>query len=275
MREAKAHWQHGRVSIMGVLNVTPDSFSDGGRYVGLEAALRQAETLIEAGADILDVGGESTRPGAAVVSVQEELDRVCPVVEAIGRRWDVCISLDTSTPEVMREGVALGAGMINDVRALQRAGALQAAVECAVPVCLMHMQGQPGSMQLQPAYQDVHQDVVAFLSARAQAAVEAGIPEAQICLDPGFGFGKSLAHNLVLMRRLSEMCGMGYPVLVGVSRKSMIGQITGREVDARLAGGLALATWALLQGAAILRVHDVAETVDVVRVVEALKRDRE
>lgn len=255
---------------MGVLNVTPDSFSDGGRFVGLDAALRQADAMAQAGASLIDVGGESTRPGAAPVTVQQEIDRVVPVVEQIATRIDAVISVDTSTPQVMRETAAVGAGLINDVRALGREGALEAAKHTGLPVCLMHMQGEPGSMQSAPSYRDVVAEVKQFLRERTDACLSAGIPSEQILWDPGFGFGKLDEHNLALLRRLPELAAEGFPVLAGLSRKSMIGRLLGREVDERLAGSVALALMAVERGASIVRVHDVAETMDAVNLWRAL-----
>lgn len=261
-----------RPLVMGILNVTPDSFSDGGRYTSLSAALAQAARMQAEGAAIIDIGAESTRPGAARVSVQEELDRTLPVVEAIARELDVVISLDTSTPELMCEGAARGAGLINDVRALQREGALAAAAATGLPVCLMHMQGEPGSMQLQPHYDDVVAEVEAFLQMRVAACVAAGIAPDRIVLDVGFGFGKTLAHNLALLAAMPRFVAMGQPQLVGVSRKSMLGAILGgAPVDARLHAGLAVATIAAQAGAAIIRAHDVKETWDALAVVSALR----
>ena len=256
---------------MGILNVTPDSFSDGGRFAARDAALRHAEAMCTEGAAVIDVGGESTRPGAAPVSVAQELDRVVPVIERIHRELDVVVSVDTSSPEVMREAVRSGAGLINDVRALQRPGALQAAAESGVAVCLMHMQGEPGTMQDAPHYQAVVPEVCAFLRQRLEAAVQAGVALERIVLDPGFGFAKNLAHNLSLFRHLERIQTLGRPVLVGVSRKSMIGKVLGHEVGGRLYGSLGLAALALTKGAHILRVHDVAETVDVVRMIAAVE----
>jgi dihydropteroate synthase len=261
----------GRPHVMGILNVTPDSFSDGGRFSQRDAALRHASAMVASGATLIDVGGESTRPGARPVSPTEELERVAPVVEAIARELDVVISLDTSTPAVMREGARLGAGLINDVRALRRDGALDAAADSGLPVCLMHMRGEPGNMQDAPAYDDVVREVGDFLQERMRACCEAGIPEERIVLDPGFGFAKSLQHNLVLFRHLAELGRLGRPLLVGVSRKSMIGQVLGRDVDQRLYGSLGLAALAVSKGACILRVHDVAETVDVIRMIAAVE----
>lgn len=255
---------------MGILNVTPDSFSDGGRFSQRDAALRHAAEMVAAGATLIDVGGESTRPGARAVSPSEELERVAPVVEAIARELDVVVSLDTSTPAVMREGARLGAGLINDVRSLQRDGALDAAADTGLPVCLMHMLGEPGTMQQNPQYRDVTGEVGEFLAARMAACAAVGIPAERIVLDPGFGFAKTFEHNLSLFKHLEELLGLGRPLLVGVSRKSMVGQALGRDVDQRLYGSLALAALAVAKGACILRVHDVAETVDVVRMIAAV-----
>lgn len=257
--------------VMGILNVTPDSFSDGGRFSGRDAALRHAAEMVAAGATLIDVGGESTRPGARPVSPTEELERVAPAVEAIARELDVVISLDTSTPAVMREGARLGAGMINDVRALRRDGALDAAGDTGLPVCLMHMLGEPGNMQQDPRYGDVVREVRDFLADRMRACEAAGIPAERVILDPGFGFAKTLAHNLSLFKHMEALHELGRPLLVGVSRKSMIGQALGREVHQRLYGSLALAALAVAKGACILRVHDVAETVDAVRMVAAVQ----
>lgn len=254
---------------MGVLNVTPDSFSDGGRFAARDAALKHAGDMIAAGAEIIDIGGESTRPGAAPVSVTEELDRVIPVVEAITAEYDVVISVDTSTPEVMRDSAAYGAGLINDVRALQRAGALQAAAATGLAVCLMHMQGEPGSMQQAPVYRDVVAEVRQFLRSRVDACVAAGIRRDLLLLDPGFGFGKNDEHNLALLAALPQLAEDG-PVLAGLSRKSMIGRLLGRPVEDRLIGSVTLALLAAQRGARILRVHDVAETVDALRLLQAL-----
>ncbi len=256
--------------IMGVLNVTPDSFSDGGCFATLDAALRQGERLAEEGADLLDVGGESTRPGSTGVSVQEEIDRVVPLIEALTQRLDLPLSVDTSKPEVMRAAVAAGAGLINDVHALRRPGALAAAAELAVPVCLMHMRGTPASMQEAPLYADPVADVAAFLRERIAACEAAGIPRARLLLDPGFGFGKTLEHNLALLAGLGRLAELGLPLLVGLSRKSMIGALTGRDVDDRLAGSLAAAVVAVERGARLIRVHDVAPTRDAIRVAWAV-----
>lgn len=259
-----------RPQVMGILNVTPDSFSDGGRYNRIDAALRHAEQMLEAGAAIIDVGGESTRPGAPPVSAEEELQRVAPVVEQLVCRLDALVSVDTSSPALMREAALLGAGMINDVRSLSRDGALQAAAEGNLAVCLMHMQGEPQTMQDSPQYDDVTTAVRTFLADRVAACEAAGIARERLLIDPGFGFAKTLAHNLSLFRHMQALHDLHLPLLVGVSRKSMIGKVLGREVDQRLAGSLALAALAVQQGAHILRVHDVAETVDVLRMLEAV-----
>ncbi len=264
-----------RPLIMGVLNITPDSFSDGGALFqhhkpGRDLILSRVEQMLAEGADVVDVGGESTRPGAATVSEQEELDRVVPVVEMIRRHFDATVSVDTSTAAVMTESVAAGAAMINDVRALRRKGALQAAAATAVPVCLMHMAGEPGTMQKNPRYDDVLATVKQFLLERAAACEAAGIGRSSIILDPGFGFGKTLEHNLSLFRGLPELAATGYPLLVGVSRKSMIGAILNREVDQRVYGSVALALMAVQSGARIVRVHDVAATRDVLQMWSAV-----
>lgn len=260
-----------RVHVMGILNVTPDSFSDGGRFSQLDVALRHAEAMVLAGATLIDIGGESTRPGARAVSPLEELERVAPVVERINRELDVVISVDTSTPAVMRETARLGAGLINDVRALRRDGALDAAAATGLPVCLMHMLGEPGDMQDSPHYQDVTREVSEFLIERMAACASAGIEAERIVLDPGFGFAKTLQHNLSLFKHMEALHALGRPLLVGVSRKSMIGQSLSRPVAERLHGSLALAALAVTKGAKIIRVHDVAETVDVVRMIAAVE----
>jgi dihydropteroate synthase len=266
--------------VMGVLNVTPDSFSDGGQYAQLDAALAHAQAMVAQGADFIDVGGESTRPGAAEVSEQEELDRTIPVIERLAGEIQIPISIDTQKSAVMRAAVAAGASLINDVAALRGEGALAAAAELQVPVCLMHMQGAPRTMQQAPHYEDVVAEVAAFLQERIDACVAAGIPREQILLDPGFGFGKTLAHNVTLMLGLSQLSALGCPLLIGVSRKSMIGALAGTveqpiPVDQRLAGSLAAALSAVTQGAAIVRVHDVAETVQALRVWRGLQTNLE
>lgn len=256
--------------VMGVLNVTPDSFSDGGRFATRDAALRQAERMSIEGAVIIDVGGESTRPGAQPVAVQQELDRVLPVVEAVAAELDVIISLDTSTPEVIREGTAAGAGLINDVRALQRPGALEAAAASGLPICLMHMQGEPEGMQQAPRYADVVEDVLTFLRGRVAACNAAGILSERLLLDPGFGFGKRDEHNLRLLANLGRIAAEGMPVLVGLSRKSMVGRLLNRDVHERTAASVALALLAVERGASIVRVHDVRETHDALRMWQAV-----
>jgi dihydropteroate synthase len=255
---------------MGILNVTPDSFSDGGQWQSLEQALRQAQGMVEQGADIIDIGGESTRPGAAEVSTAEELERVLPVIEKLVAEFDVPVSIDTSKPEVMLAAVQAGAGMINDVNALRTEGALQAALSLCVPVCLMHMQGQPRSMQKQPDYTDVVAEVEEFLLQRAAALVQAGFRARDIVIDPGFGFGKTLQHNIGLFKAIPRLSGLGYPLLVGVSRKSMLGAITGQPVDQRVHASVAAALLAAQAGASILRVHDVGATLDALKVLQGL-----
>jgi len=263
-----------RPLVMGILNVTPDSFSDGARFYDKDAAIRQASQLVNEGADILDVGGESTRPGAAAVSIQEELDRVVPVVEAIISEADVPISVDTSKPEVMDEVVRKGAGMINDVRALREPDAIDVMARYPnVAICLMHMQGEPRTMQTNPEYGDVVADVKDFLSDRIEACVAAGVNKARLVLDPGFGFGKTLDHNLQLLNRMEEFQVLGCPVLAGLSRKSMIGAVLNdAPVDQRLYGSLAAAVIAAMKGADIIRVHDVKPTADALKLVAAIQR---
>jgi dihydropteroate synthase len=260
-----------RPHVMGILNVTPDSFSDGGRFSRVDLALQHAAAMVNAGATLIDVGGESTRPGARAVSPVEELERVAPVVEAIARELDVIISVDTSTPAVIRESARLGAGLINDVRSLQRDGALEAVAATDLPVCLMHMRGEPGNMQNNPVYADVVAEVSSFLVERMATCAAAGIAAERVVLDPGFGFAKTYEHNLSLFHHMQALHALGRPLLVGVSRKSMIGKALGREVGERLYGSLALAALAVAKGAHILRVHDVPETVDVVRMIAAVQ----
>ena len=258
--------------IMGILNVTPDSFSDGGQFNRIESAIHQAELMVEQGAHIIDVGGESTRPGAKDVALEEELSRVIPVIEAITRELDIVVSIDTSKAGVMREAVAAGATLINDVRALREPEAMDTAASLGVPVCLMHMQGQPRTMQQSPEYDDVVIDVLDFLQARIDECVKAGIDTSQIIVDPGFGFGKSLEHNYRLLAKLEQFHKLGTPVLAGLSRKSMLGKLLDREVEERLAASVAVATIAAQKGAQIIRVHDVAETVDAVRIVNTVSQ---
>ena len=257
--------------VMGILNVTPDSFSDGGRYNTVEIALARAREMVADGAAFIDVGGESTRPGATPVSIEEELARVCPVVEAIARDLDVVVSVDTSSPQVMAEVVKLGAGMINDVRALQRDGAPEVVARAEVPVCVMHIQGEPDTMQDDPRYRNVRREVSSFLTERMRVIEKAGVRPDNIILDPGFGFGKSPQHNLQLLASLEHLQLLGHPMLVGMSRKSMLGHITGRDVSERLPASLAAATISAMKGASIIRVHDVRETVDAVKVVTAME----
>lgn len=260
--------------VMGVLNVTPDSFSDGGRYLNADAACEHARRMISAGAAIIDVGGESTRPGAAPVALEEELARVIPVIERLAGSAAV-ISIDTGKPEVMRAAAAAGAGLINDVRALRAPGALQALLESDCAVCLMHMQGEPATMQQAPRYLDVVNEIKAFLFERAQGCLAAGIARQRIVIDPGFGFGKTPAHNLELLRRLEEFTQGDWPVLVGLSRKSTLASIVGRGQEAdRLPASIACAVVAVFKGARIIRAHDVAATVDALKVVAALEAER-
>lgn len=259
-----------RPRVMGILNVTPDSFADGGRYVAADAAMRQAERLVGEGAAIVDIGGESTRPGAAAVSLQQELDRVVPVIERVTAAFDVPVSVDTSKAQVMLEAAAAGAGLINDVNALRAAGAVAAAATTALPVCLMHMQGEPRTMQAAPQYDDAVADILAYLAERLAVCKQGGIVPARLLVDPGFGFGKTLRHNLELLRGLRQFGGLGVPVLVGISRKSMLGTLTGRAVHDRLAASVAAAVLAAERGASIIRVHDVAATVDALKICQAV-----
>jgi len=254
---------------MGIVNVTPDSFSDGGKHLSHQAAIAHAHRLVEEGADILDIGGESTRPGAALVSEQEELDRVLPVIEAL-RETHVPISIDTYKPAVMRAALAAGVSMVNDINALQESEALAVLVQSDAAVCLMHKQGTPQNMQQAPNYVDVMDEVTTFLRLRLQACVEAGIALDRLVIDPGFGFGKTAMHNFDMLRGLAQFQQLGVPVLVGLSRKSMLGKITGREVEHRQAASVAAALIAVQRGANIVRVHDVRETVDVIKVWQAV-----
>ncbi|CDH05183.1 7,8-dihydropteroate synthase [Xenorhabdus bovienii str. oregonense] len=258
-----------RPQVMGILNVTPDSFSDGGNHSTFDAALRHAATMIEEGAAIIDVGGESTRPGAVDVSEQEELDRVVPVVEALAQRFDVWLSIDTSKAIVMQESTKVGAHMINDIRSLQELGALDAAVKTGLPVCLMHMQGQPSTMQAEPYYEDVVWEAKTFLTRQIDRCVAAGIAKNKLILDPGFGFGKNLSHNYQLLAHLEEFHHLGLPILAGMSRKSMIGQLLHVPPQERVTGSIACAVIAAMQGAQIIRVHDVKETVQTMQIVQA------
>ncbi|MCU7961215.1 dihydropteroate synthase [Shewanella sp. SW32] len=255
--------------VMGILNVTPDSFSDGGQYSSYELACQHADDMVAQGAGMIDIGGESTRPGAAEVSLADELARVIPLVKYVAAHHDVWISVDTSKPEVMRQAVAAGAHLINDVRALMEPGALEAAAELQVPICLMHMQGEPKSMQFAPTYHNVIEEVSAFLTERIEACLRAGIPRELLILDPGFGFGKSLGHNYELLAKLDCFAQFDLPILIGLSRKSMIGNLLAKPTSERLAGSLAGAMIAAQKGAHIIRVHDVTETVDMLKVLQA------
>jgi dihydropteroate synthase len=257
-------------AVMGILNTTPDSFSDGGRFTAPSVAIMHAEQMVAAGAAIVDVGGESTRPGAQAVGEQEEIDRVVPVIEAIRSALDVAISVDTSKPGVMRAAVAAGATMINDVRALRAEGALEAAAELQQAVCLLHMQGQPRTMQQDPQYHDVVADVIQFLRERVSECTQAGIAKELLVIDPGFGFGKTPEDNIELLANLRQLQEIGPPLLIGVSRKSTLGMLTGREVDERQPASVAAAVLAVDRGASIVRAHDVAETVDALRVARAV-----
>ena len=259
-----------RTAIMGILNITPDSFSDGGFFMARELALVHANKMVEEGADIIDVGGESTRPGAQVVSIQEEMDRVIPVIEVLARAVAVPISIDTSKPEVMAAAVMAGAGLINDVRALREPGAVEAAAALDVPVCLMHMQGAPRVMQHDPTYEDLVREVFEFLRGRIDVCVAAGIGREQILVDPGFGFGKNVAHNLALLRQLRKFRELGVPILAGLSRKSLIGATLGLPVDQRVHASVALALIAVQNGARVVRVHDVGATREAIRMWEAV-----
>ena len=265
--------QRKQAAIMGVINVTPDSFSDGGQFHQADAALRQAEKLAQEGADILDIGGESTRPGAEEVSEQQELDRVLPVIEQISKHLDTPVSIDTYKPRVMNDAVRAGAQMINDVSALQSEGAIAVALEANVPICLMHMQNAPANMQNNPYYDDVVDDVVGFLNQRIEACLNAGISRSDLVVDPGIGFGKSLEHNLALLAAINKIKKtLSCEVLIGVSRKSMIDHLLGRAVSQRQAASLGLAVQSVLNGAKIVRVHDVQATYDAVRSVEAVQQ---
>lgn len=261
-----------RPLVMGIINVTPDSFSDGGRFRGIDTVLSCAEVMVRDGADILDVGGESTRPGAQPVPEDEELRRVVPVIDALRRRFGISLSVDTSKPVVMRAAVAAGADMINDVWALRRPGAMEAARELRVPVCLVHMQGDPATMQREPAYGDVVQEVSEFLLDRVRQCAAAGLDPETLMIDPGFGFGKQLTHNLQILRSLPRLAATGRAVLVGLSRKALIGAVTGQPPDQRVHGSVALAVFAALNGARIVRVHDVGPTVDALRMIDAVVR---
>jgi dihydropteroate synthase len=260
-----------RPRVMGIVNVTPDSFSDGGQHASTAAAIEHGLRLVDEGAEILDIGGESTRPGSTVVSLEEELQRVIPVIEGLARRAGVPLSVDTYKPAVMRAAIAAGADIINDICALQQPGALDAVADSRAGVCLMHMQGTPQTMQADPHYDDVVQEVRDFLLARILACQQVGIGQERIMLDPGFGFGKRSVHNIALLRELPALCALGYPVLAGLSRKSVLGQLTGNDVDARLHASIAAAVIAAMKGARILRVHDVKATADALKIVAAIQ----
>jgi dihydropteroate synthase len=256
--------------VMGVLNVTPDSFSDGGLHLAADAAVARAERMAEEGAAILDIGGESTRPGAQGIDSEQEIRRVLPVVERVAQRLPLLVSIDTSNPELMRRAAAAGAHLINDVRALRAPGALEAAAATNLGVCLMHMRGEPADMQRDPQYRQVVNEVMGYLGERIRACAAAGIDAARVCIDPGFGFGKTTAHNLELLRHLQDFSLLRRPLCVGLSRKSLVAALTGRALAERLAGSVALATVAVLNGARIVRAHDVAASVDAVRVANAM-----
>lgn len=255
---------------MGIVNVTPDSFSDGGKYTQGDAATAHALKLVEEGADILDIGGESTRPNATAVSLQEELDRVIPVIETLARQINIPISIDTYKPQVMQAAIDAGASIVNDVRALQEVGAIEVVAKTKVGICLMHMQGNPLTMQQNPQYEDVVSEVEAFLAARLQTCIDAGISSGRVLLDPGFGFGKTRAHNITLIQQLEKFAALNQPLLVGLSRKSVLGQMTGNDVDARLYASVAASVISVMKGANIVRVHDVKATVEALKVVEAI-----
>ena len=263
---------HKPALIMGILNATPDSFSDGGQYNTLERALRYADSMIEAGADIIDVGGESTRPGADAIDLQEELDRVIPIIERLSREFDVPVSIDTYKPQVMRDAVRAGAQLINDVNGLRSPGAIQAVADCGVPVCIMHMQGSPKEMQHEPDYHDVVDEVIQFFNAQIAESISAGISKSDILVDPGIGFGKTLEHNLQLLKQIPRLIKeTECQVLIGVSRKSLIDMQLDRPVEERLPASLGLGVQSVLNGAKILRVHDVRATYDAIRMVEAVQ----
>ncbi|MEZ8313238.1 dihydropteroate synthase [Vibrio splendidus] len=262
-----------RPHVMGILNVTPDSFSDGGKFNSLDNALQQAERMIQAGVSIIDIGGESTRPGAPDVSLEEELARVIPAIKAIRTKFDVWISIDTSKAEVMRQAVEAGADLINDVRALQEPGALQAAAEANVPVCLMHMKGQPRTMQASPVYDDVLMDVEAFLQERVEACDAVGISKEQLILDPGFGFGKTIEHNYHLLAHLEKFHTLGLPVLAGMSRKSMIFKLLDKAPADCMVASVTCATIAAMKGAQIIRVHDVEDTLEAMKIIEVMNNN--
>jgi dihydropteroate synthase len=259
-----------KVKVMGILNVTPDSFSDGGQFACFDGALKQAESMIENGVDIIDIGGESTRPGAADVNVKDEISRVIPLLKAIKSRFDINVSIDTSKAEVMSEAITYGADMINDVRALQNEGCIDAVAQSDIAVCLMHMQGMPRTMQQNPQYTDIINDILQFFKQRIHCCEQHGINKQRLILDPGFGFGKTLEHNYEVLAKLAQFKSLELPILAGISRKSMIGNLLNREVDKRLAGSLTAAIFAVQQGAEIIRVHDVQESVDAINILKAV-----
>ena len=265
--------------VMGILNVTPDSFSDGGEILLhsgkplIDKALKRAELMHRSGATFIDIGGESTRPGATEISLEEEMGRVLPLVEKIKNNIDVIVSIDTSSPEIMLEGARVGAGLINDVRALQRPGAIEAVSATQLPVCLMHMQGKPGTMQVAPNYASLIKEVLIFLEERISACAKAGIDRDKIIIDPGFGFGKTLEHNIELLGRLTALKKLKLPLLIGLSRKGMLGLITGKSTEKRLAAGLSASVIGLMQGVNIVRTHDVAEMIDAIKVYLAIKNN--
>jgi len=261
---------------MGILNVTPDSFSDGGELmrngrIDLDKIIARAEQMVIAGADFLDIGGESTRPGAAPVTETEELERVAPVVEALAQRFDIVLSIDTSSPQVMSVCAALGVGLINDVRALAKPQAMEAAARSGLPVCIMHIQGSPETMQVAPNYADVVSEIIEYLRTRIELCTTAGISRERIIVDPGFGFGKSLPHNLTLLKNMEKFLALELPVLVGLSRKRMLGFVTGKSEKDRVAGGIAAAVIAVMKGACIVRTHDVSETVDALKICDSVR----
>ncbi|WP_114327390.1 dihydropteroate synthase [Candidatus Colwellia aromaticivorans] len=260
------------VQVMGILNVTPDSFSDGGQFTHFDSALKQVEQMIEQGVDIIDIGGESTRPGAVDVRVQDEIVRVIPLLKAIKSRFDINVSIDTSKAEVMSEAIIYGADMINDVRALQNEGCLEVVAQSNIAVCLMHMQGMPRSMQENPQYKDIIDDILEFFKQRINCCERSGINKERLVLDPGFGFGKTVAHNYEVLAKFTEFKALGLPLLAGISRKSMIGNLLNRDVNERLAGSLAAAIVAIQQGANIIRVHDVQESVDAIKILKAVAK---
>ncbi|MFA0012674.1 dihydropteroate synthase [Vibrio lentus] len=262
-----------RPHVMGILNVTPDSFSDGGQFNSLEKALQQAERMIKAGVSIIDIGGESTRPGAPEVTLEDELSRVIPAIKAIRANFDVWISIDTSKAEVMRQAVEAGADLINDVRALQESGALEAAAQAQVPVCLMHMKGQPRTMQANPSYDDVFTDVEDFLKERVEACEAVGIPKERLVLDPGFGFGKTIEHNYHLLAHLEKFHTLGLPILAGISRKSMIFKLLDKAPADCMVGSVTCATIAAMKGAQIIRVHDVEDTLEAMKIIEVMNNN--